>query len=198
MNPRLARVLHQWLPPALIPKAWAGSIYESANFSPRRGRVPGAAPRDAKADLTSSTRRELVRRSRYLHKNSGFMRELVGNMAVYSTGDGIRAQAQSAERGNLSQDLRPITEFCNRAVAGRYPLVASSTRDVLPEDFGQLFSPGGLMDDFFQKRLAPLVDTSSRPWKYKPVAGQGARGPVWQEGPLQHRVGVQALGAGST
>ena len=97
MNPRLARALHQWLPPALIPKAWAGSIYESANSSPRRGRVPGAAPRDAKADLTSSTRRELVRRSRYLHKNSGFMRELVGNMAVYSTGDGIRAQAQSAD-----------------------------------------------------------------------------------------------------
>ena len=97
MNPRVARLLCQWLPPALIPKAWAGSIYESANISPRRGQVPGAAPRDAKADLTSSTRRELVRRSRYLHKNSGFVRELVGNMAIYSTGDGIRPQAQSPD-----------------------------------------------------------------------------------------------------
>ena len=53
------------------------------NWSPRRGRVPGAAPGDAKRDLTPGIRNELVRRSRYLHKNSGFVRELVGNMAVY-------------------------------------------------------------------------------------------------------------------
>ncbi|MDP2370862.1 type VI secretion system membrane subunit TssM [Rhodoferax sp.] len=81
-------------------------------------------------------------------------------------------QARTAERGNLSQDLRPVTEFCSRAIAGRYPLVPSSTRDVLPEDFGQMFAPGGLMDDFFQKRLATLVDTSTRPWRYKPVGEQ--------------------------
>ena len=108
-----------------------------------------------------------------LKADAGRLPEPVRSM-VENLSQAGAAQAQSAERGNLSQDLRPITEFCNRAVAGRYPLVASSTRDVLPEDFGQLFSPGGLMDDFFQKRLAPLVDTSSRPWKYKPVAGQGA------------------------
>ena len=65
------------------------------------------------------------------------------------------AQARVAERGNLSQDLRPVTEFCQRAIAGRYPFVPTSKRDVLPEDFGQMFGPGGLMDDFFQKRLAP-------------------------------------------
>jgi len=78
----------------LVPKAWM-SPYESANPSPRRGRVPGAAPRDAKLDLLPGTRRELVRRSRYLHKNSGFVRELVGNMAIYATGDGIKPQALS-------------------------------------------------------------------------------------------------------
>jgi len=94
--------LHQWaarwLPPALLPKAWS-SVYESANASPRRGAVPGAAPRDAKHDLTPHVHRELVRRSRYLSKNSGFVREMVGNMAVYSTGDGIRPQAQSEDPG---------------------------------------------------------------------------------------------------
>ena len=81
----------------LLPAAWM-SPYESANPSPRRGRVPGAAPRDAKLDLLPSVRRELVRRSRYLHKNSGFVRELVGNMAIYATGDGIKPQALS---GNI-------------------------------------------------------------------------------------------------
>src|SRR5438093_13205082 len=73
------------------------SPYESANWSPRRSRVPGAAPGDAKRDLTPGIRSELTRRSRYLQKNSGFVRELVGNMAIYSTGDGIKPQAQSPD-----------------------------------------------------------------------------------------------------
>jgi type VI secretion system protein ImpL len=75
--------------------------------------------------------------------------------------------AVSVERGGLSQDLKPVADFCRRAIAGRYPLVSSSTRDALPEDFGQFFGPGGMMDDFFQKRLANLVDTSTKPWRYK-------------------------------
>jgi capsid protein len=94
MNP-LARFVTRLIPPILIPKAW-WSAYEGANFTTRRARVPGVPPGDAKRDLSPSVRTELVRRSRYLHKNSGFVRELVGNMVIYSTGDGIRPQAQSA------------------------------------------------------------------------------------------------------
>ena len=44
----------------LLPTAWM-SPYEAANPSPRRGRVPGAAPRDAKLDLLPGVRRELAR-----------------------------------------------------------------------------------------------------------------------------------------
>jgi lambda family phage portal protein len=73
------------------------SPYEAANYSPRRSRVPGAAPSDAKKELTPHARRELVRKSRYLNKNSGFAREVVGDMAIYSTGDGIRPQAQTQD-----------------------------------------------------------------------------------------------------
>ncbi len=83
---------------AILPRAWF-SPYEAANFSPRRSRVPGVFPRDAKLDLTPGPRRELVRRSRYLHKNSGFVRELVGSMAIYATGDGIKPQALSTNTG---------------------------------------------------------------------------------------------------
>ena len=92
---RLQQIATRWLPPVLIPKAW-GSPFESANGSSRRGLVPGFAPTDARHELTPGVRSELVRKSRYLHKNSGFVRELVANMAIYSTGDGIRVQAQSA------------------------------------------------------------------------------------------------------
>src|SRR5512139_3082307 len=89
----IARLL---LPPVLVPRAW-GSPFEAANWSPRRGSVPGAAPTDSRNELTSTVRTELVRKSRYMHKNSGFVRELVANMAIYSTGDGIRVQAESAD-----------------------------------------------------------------------------------------------------
>ncbi len=92
----LKSIARRWLPPVLVPKAW-GSPFEAANWSPRRGLVPGFAPTDAKQELTSGVRSELVRKSRYLHKNSGFVRELVANMAIYSTGDGIRVQAQSSD-----------------------------------------------------------------------------------------------------
>jgi capsid protein len=84
------------VPPVFLPKAW-GSPYEAANWSPRRGSVPGASPTDSRNELTPGVRTELVRKARYLHKNSGFVRELVANMAIYSTGDGIRVQAQSAK-----------------------------------------------------------------------------------------------------
>jgi hypothetical protein len=92
----LKQIARKWLPPILLPKAW-DSPFEAANWSPRRGLVPGFAPTDSRNELTSSVRSELVRKSRYLHKNSGFVRELVANMAIYSTGDGIRVQAQSAD-----------------------------------------------------------------------------------------------------
>ncbi|MFN9819069.1 MAG: phage portal protein [Akkermansiaceae bacterium] len=91
---RLKSIACLLLPPVLVPKAW-GSPFEAANWSPRRGSVPGAAPTDSRNELTSTIRTELVRKSRYMHKNSGFVRELVANMAIYSTGDGIRVQAQS-------------------------------------------------------------------------------------------------------
>jgi capsid protein len=93
---RLKHIAHLLLPPIFVPKAW-GSPYESVNWSPRRGNVPGASPTDARNELTPGVRTELVRKSRYMHKNSGFVRELVANMAIYSTGDGIRVQAQSPD-----------------------------------------------------------------------------------------------------
>jgi type VI secretion system protein ImpL len=80
------------------------------------------------------------------------------------------SQSRSAERQTLSSDLKPITEFCQRSVAGRYPFSSSAPSDVPPEDFGQLFGVGGLLDDFFNKRLMPLVDTSATPWAYRPQA----------------------------
>ncbi|WP_277183886.1 type VI secretion system membrane subunit TssM [Caballeronia sp. BR00000012568055] len=57
--------------------------------------------------------------------------------------------------------------LCRGALAGRYPFVRGSTRDVAADDFGKLFAPGGLIDDFFQKNLATLVDTSGPVWQWR-------------------------------
>ena len=84
------------------------------------------------------------------------------------------SQGRSAEIAGLSGELKPITDFCNRAITGRYPFASGSRSDVLPEDLGQLFGVGGLMDEFFQKRLINLVDTGGNTWSYKP-AGDGSR-----------------------
>jgi type VI secretion system protein ImpL len=78
------------------------------------------------------------------------------------------------ERQGLTSDLKPISEFCNRAITGRYPFTASSKADVLPEDFAQLFGGGGMLDDFYTRKLAPLVDTGTNPWSFKPV-GDGSK-----------------------
>lgn len=73
------------------------SPFEAANSSPRRSKVPGTAPRDFALDLTPAVRSELVRRSRYHVKNSGFLRGFVSSMALYAVGDGIRPQATSKD-----------------------------------------------------------------------------------------------------
>ena len=90
--------------------------------------------------------------------------------ALVDLGSAGAVETQDARRANLSADLKEsISAFCNRAVTGRYPFNPSSDTDVLPEDFGALFAPGGKFDDFFQKNLAADVDMSTKPWAFKKV-----------------------------
>ena len=88
------------------------------------------------------------------------------------------SQTLAATRESLSSAVgAQVGQFCHLATDGRYPFVRSSNRDVTREDFARLFAPGGLIDDFFQKNLAPYVDTSTRPWSFKRVQEQSLGGP---------------------
>jgi type VI secretion system protein ImpL len=60
-----------------------------------------------------------------------------------------------------------VAQLCRQALDGRYPLVRGSTRDAAPDDFGKILGPGGLIDDFFQKNLASLVDMSGPQWRWR-------------------------------
>ena len=81
-------------------------------------------------------------------------------------------------RESLSREVRAqIGEFCNQAVPGRYPFDSSATRDVTPADFAALFGPGGKFDQV-QQKLAPYINTSTRPWSFRPVDGTPLGGDV--------------------
>jgi type VI secretion system protein ImpL len=95
------------------------------------------------------------------------MPEPVRSMLLNLSGGGT-SQAMGMTRANLNQAMKAsIFEFCNKAISGRYPFTKGSTRDVTQEDFTRLFSAGGLIDEFFQKNLAPFVNTSTRPWSFR-------------------------------
>jgi type VI secretion system protein ImpL len=95
------------------------------------------------------------------------MPEPVRSLLLTLAGGGA-SQAMGVTRANLGQALRSgVSEFCNKAIAGRYPFVKGSARDVTQEDFSRLFAAGGVLDEFFQKNLAPFVNTSTRPWSFR-------------------------------
>lgn len=78
----------------------------------------------------------------------------------------LRVQAQAQMDRLVGMLALTVGEPCKRNIAGRYPFV-QSTQEVAVEDFNSMFASGGVADEYFNKFLAPLVDTSARPWKYK-------------------------------
>ena len=91
---------------------------------------------------------------------------LTGIAATLSTAGGDLLQGGERARLNALWTAS-VGQLCRRALDGRYPLVRTSTRDAAADDFSKLFSPGGLIDDFFQKNLANLVDSSTPVWQWR-------------------------------
>jgi type VI secretion system protein ImpL len=62
-----------------------------------------------------------------------------------------------------------VLPFCTQVTEGRYPFDQASAQEVAMLDFQKLFGPEGLINTFFAENLAPIVDTSTRPWTFKVV-----------------------------
>ncbi|HZU90297.1 MAG TPA: type VI secretion system membrane subunit TssM, partial [Stellaceae bacterium] len=91
--------------------------------------------------------------------------------AMAASGSALRsggARRQVAEAFNANGGPAAL---CRQAVSGRYPFVASAAEEIPLEDFARLFSPGGLLDGFFNTQLQPYVDTSGGQWRVHPVDG---------------------------
>ncbi len=63
---------------------------------------------------------------------------------------------------------------CRRIVARNYPF-ENGRSEVPMTEFAKLFAPTGIMQRFFDENLKPLVDTSTRPWNWKPEVSQADR-----------------------
>lgn len=75
-----------------LKKAYQGS-FESARHSIVRTRIDAPPADDFRRELTESTRKELVRLSRWLEKNNGLYRQIIKDNCIYVVGDGITMQS---------------------------------------------------------------------------------------------------------
>lgn len=62
--------------------------------------------------------------------------------------------------------------LCEIAVNDHYPFNRNSPSDISIEDFSRLFGPNGQLDRFFRDNLQFVVDTSSRPWRWRSGYGK--------------------------
>ena len=102
------------------------------------------------------------------------------------------SQVSGVTRTNVGAQLNAaVGDPCRAAIRGRYPFSRTATVDVPVDDFARLFAAGGLIDDFFQKNLAPLVDTSKRPWSFRNNSDGSAAGGSGSLAAFQHAAAIR-------
>ncbi|MEQ1962096.1 type VI secretion system membrane subunit TssM [Xenorhabdus khoisanae] len=87
---------------------------------------------------------------------------------IFSLAMGANSDTQLSDIKNIGKHLNAeVSNFCNQAIANRYPLAHSARNDIKPDDMARMFAPGsGIMDSFFQKNLVGKVDTSQPDWRF--------------------------------
>ena len=63
-----------------------------------------------------------------------------------------------------------VLDWC-KTVASRYPLNPSNPLDISGQDFARVFGPDQLIETFINEQLAPFIDTSVRPWRWRADLG---------------------------
>ncbi|PHM72499.1 type VI secretion system membrane subunit TssM [Xenorhabdus kozodoii] len=86
---------------------------------------------------------------------------------ISSLAMGASSDTQSSNVKNLNKQLSTeVQNFCQQAIANRYPLTQWALDDIKPDDMARMFAPQtGIMDSFFQKNLVGKVDTSRENWR---------------------------------
>ncbi|HTT11600.1 MAG TPA: type VI secretion system membrane subunit TssM [Burkholderiaceae bacterium] len=93
------------------------------------------------------------------------LRGMLAQLATTSAGQVFATRRDDIAR-QLASEIGPA---CTRALGARFPLAPTATEEIPRQDFVRVFAAGGLIDGFFQRQLAPYVDTSGATWAfYKP------------------------------
>jgi type VI secretion system protein ImpL len=86
---------------------------------------------------------------------------------INTVADGSSNLTVSGVRSHLNSVWNTqLLPFCQRSLAGRYPLDRTSPREATISDFGRFFGPGGMMENYFNSYLIDFVDTSRRVWRW--------------------------------
>ncbi len=89
---------------------------------------------------------------------------------VARVGDKAETVVVGDARSEIESRYLTVVDECRVILTDRYPFSPGATREVPIADFGRLFGHKGIYDTFFAANLAPLVDTSQRPWTWRPGA----------------------------
>jgi capsid protein len=85
--------------------------WNSVNYSKNRTALYAPPVQDQRRDLSPRDRIEMMRRLRWGDRNSGMVRQILGDLVQYSIGDGIRHQSH-AKNAKLYEDY--FTEWCKK------------------------------------------------------------------------------------
>ncbi|OTA19572.1 hypothetical protein Xbed_02252 [Xenorhabdus beddingii] len=92
-------------------------------------------------------------------------KSMISSLAVGASHD-----TQLSDMKRVGKQLKAeISDFCNKAINNRYPLMPKARQDIKPDDMARMFAPEtGLMASFFQKNLVGKIDTSQPKWRFMP------------------------------
>lgn len=124
-KPNLFNRVRLGLSNLLKPKAYQGA-FESTRYSVHRTRVDAPQPTDFRQEMHDSTRREMVRLSRWLEKNNGLYKQMIKDTAIYTVGDGIGLQCLGGDY-EWQNMVEAEWEHDNQSpeVTGRFSLLES-------------------------------------------------------------------------
>ncbi|HVV94241.1 MAG TPA: type VI secretion system membrane subunit TssM [Hyphomicrobiales bacterium] len=83
---------------------------------------------------------------------------------IRNAANDFEKDATGANMEQLAQKLAEVTRVCKEVVQNRYPFSRNAEREVPMVDFGRMFGPNGILDQFFKQNLDALVDKSKSPW----------------------------------
>ena len=99
------------------PVALSGG-WNSTNYSKNRTAIYAPVVQDQRRDLSPRDRIEMMRRIRWGDRNSGMVRQILGDLVQYGIGDGIKHQSHS-KNAKLFEDY--FTEWCKKCdITGRF------------------------------------------------------------------------------